>query len=1076
MNTDPLNNFPIVLYDPQQGRGIPETFVRSALDEYANYSLFGDDVEITGGFMEPSGHGDKNQQAYVIFENDPNNIVSFPDTLISDGQGGYTNDNYNIGIDYTVNTADELTRSWYSGEVVQAGLEGGYGNRVHVKTDVTYEFDGREYDVYTAYAHLDSIDVQVGDRVNQGDNLGEMGGTGSGGVTRYDPHVDLQTWIQLDDGRKVNLSPNLLQKQLAERFCHQYGPPTLGVIARQNSLPPGVLESWSGGCTPPSPPHAEDAEDGFELAEGQIRRRFYDPLVLDLDGDGIELSALDNTSVYFDIDGDGFREKTGWVSSDDGFLVLDRNNDGYINDISEIFGSPTVNGFDELRELDSNNDNQITAADTRFAELQVWRDLDEDGRSDVNELYSLAELNITKINTVYDPADIDREGNLINGTASFELADGTQQEAASILLNTDQFDAYYDHNSTFNDPIVITEQILNLPNLRGYGELPDLRIAMAKDSQLLSLVESFVEHINPGNVSTADELVRSILMRWASIEETDDSNSFDLELEFLEKFVGRDWNNDNPSDAGRQTIQNTYAQLSTELEKRLLVQILDLPVNYDPTSEQFTFTGEIADAIELLDRSITQSQTSPSDFLTLEAEVLTDFINQEGEGKYILGTIDDNQLSGGSIIYGFVGNDTLNGGYGDDAYYGGDGNDLLSDSYNNNLSDSDTLDGGTGNDTLIGGGGNDTYIFNRGYGQDLISDYGTFKSAYQAARTTDGGASDTLVFGSGITRNNLTWNFDGKDLIFTLTESTDDSLTIQNYHNSIYRIENFEVEGSELTVQEIIGSQIWSDTTATNSLSWLSSNISYKALGGDDTITTGDYNDKIWGQAGNDSITSGGGNDTLVGSNGNDILNAGEGNDFVYGGNDNDTLNGGNGNNYLEAGSGNDSLVAGSGLDTLDGGADNDTLNGGYGDDAYYGGDGSDILSDSYNNNLSDSDTLDGGTGNDTLIGGGGNDTYIFNRGYGQDLISDYGTFKSAYQAARTTDGGASDTLVFGSGITRNNLTWNFDGADLVFSLNNSPNDSLIIENYTDNIYKIENIEVDGTLLTSEEIFNPQFD
>ncbi|MGD1918336.1 MAG: hypothetical protein ACFCAD_05285, partial [Pleurocapsa sp.] len=201
---------------------------------------------------------------------------------------------------------------------------------------------------------------------------------------------------------------------------------------------------------------------------------------------------------------------------------------------------------------------------------------------------------------------------MINGSASFELADGTQQEAASILLNIDQFDAYYDHNSTFNDPIVITEQIINLPNIRGYGNLPDLSIAMAKDSQLLSLVE----HINPGNISTAGELMRPILMRWAGIEKTDNSNSFDLELEFIEKFVGRDWNNDNLSDAGRHTIQNTYTQLSTELEKRLLVQILDLPVGYDATSEQFTFTGEIADAIELLDKSISQSQTSPSDFIT----------------------------------------------------------------------------------------------------------------------------------------------------------------------------------------------------------------------------------------------------------------------------------------------------------------------------------------------------------------------------------------------------------------------------------------------------------------------------
>ena len=245
-------------------------------------------------------------------------------------------------------------------------------------------------------------------------------------------------------------------------------------------------------------------------------------------------------------------------------------------------------------------------------------------------------------------------------------------------------------------------------------------------------------------------------------------------------------------------------------------------------------------------------------------------------------------------------------------------------------------------------------------------------------------------------------------------------------------------------------------------------------MAGNDTITTGDYDDKIWGDAGDDSITSGGGNDTLFGNDGNDNFNAGEGDDTLYGGSGDDTLGSGNGNNYLEAGTGNDSLIAGSGLDTLDGGADNDTLNGGYGNDAYYGGDGNDLLSDSYKNNLSDSDTLDGGTGNDTLRGGGGNDTYIFDRGYGQDLISDYGTYKSAYQASRTTGGGASDTLIFGSGITRDNLRWNFDGLDLSFTLTDSPGDRLTVKNYYNSIYRIENIEVEGSQLTKEEIIELQ--
>lgn len=117
----------------------------------------------------------------------------------------------------------------------------------------------------------------------------------------------------------------------------------------------------------PPPPHALNAESEFDRAAQQ----FYCPLILNLDGDGIELTFLTNSHAYFDLDGDGFRENTGWVKSDDGLLVLDKNNDGYINDISELFGNNNTGGFAVLRTLDSNGDNQITAADANFNKLQL---------------------------------------------------------------------------------------------------------------------------------------------------------------------------------------------------------------------------------------------------------------------------------------------------------------------------------------------------------------------------------------------------------------------------------------------------------------------------------------------------------------------------------------------------------------------------------------------------------------------------------------------------------------------------------------------------------------------------------
>ena len=55
------------------------------------------------------------------------------------------------------------------------------------------------------------------------------------------------------------------------------------------------------------------------------------PLVLDLDGDGYELSALASSNLRFDLDANGFAERTGWVHPDDGFLTLDRNGNGTID-------------------------------------------------------------------------------------------------------------------------------------------------------------------------------------------------------------------------------------------------------------------------------------------------------------------------------------------------------------------------------------------------------------------------------------------------------------------------------------------------------------------------------------------------------------------------------------------------------------------------------------------------------------------------------------------------------------------------------------------------------------------------
>lgn len=103
------------------------------------------------------------------------------------------------------------------------------------------------------------------------------------------------------------------------------------------------------------------------------------------------------------------------------------------NDISELFGNQTTSGFVALRGIDSNADGFIDAVDAKFSDLRVWRDLDSDGRSDGNELFTLDELGISRIRTAASSTNITNAGNQITETSHFELADGTQQEIAGVV-------------------------------------------------------------------------------------------------------------------------------------------------------------------------------------------------------------------------------------------------------------------------------------------------------------------------------------------------------------------------------------------------------------------------------------------------------------------------------------------------------------------------------------------------------------------------------------------------------------------------------------------------------------------
>ena len=214
------------------------------------------------------------------------------------------------------------------------------------------------------------------------------------------------------------------------------------------------------------------------------------PIVIDLDGDGIETVSIAN-GVLFDHADDGFAERTGWVSSDDGLLVRDINGNGTIDSGRELFGSETLlengskaaNGFEALKEFDTNADGVIDVNDAVFGQLRIWKDVDGNGRTDAGELLTHAEAGVQSISVNYTNSSyIDAQGNAHRQVGSYTTTDGQTRAATDVWVKTD---ATY---SVPTDWVEVPEDIALLPDAQGYGKVRDLRQAMAANDRRWSLI------------------------------------------------------------------------------------------------------------------------------------------------------------------------------------------------------------------------------------------------------------------------------------------------------------------------------------------------------------------------------------------------------------------------------------------------------------------------------------------------------------------------------------------------------------------------------------------------------------
>jgi len=150
-----------------------------------------------------------------------------------------------------------------------------------------------------------------------------------------------------------------------------------------------------------------------ESSSIQIRAgdaRLVDPLIINYDGPAADLT---DAKFSFDLDNDGQEEDISFVGPGSGFLVFDRNDDGSINDGSEMFGPQTGHGFSELSRYDVDGNGWLDEVDPMYDKMGIWSRSFEGN----DQIFSLAEKNIGALflGSVSSPFTLGNQVGDING-------------------------------------------------------------------------------------------------------------------------------------------------------------------------------------------------------------------------------------------------------------------------------------------------------------------------------------------------------------------------------------------------------------------------------------------------------------------------------------------------------------------------------------------------------------------------------------------------------------------------------------------------------------------------------------
>lgn len=655
--------------------------------------------------------------------------------------------------------------------------------------------------------------------------------------------------------------------------------------------------------------------------------RLIDPIVVDMDGDGIELIARTASNVFFDMSGNGQTEWTGWVAKDDAFLVTDINGNNTIDSINELIGKQNESGFTALLAYDSNNDKALNNSDSQWTQLKLWQDTNTNGLTEAGELITLAEAGIKSFDLRYHTVNFTAQGNQIHESSIFERTDGSTGTVVDAWLDV--------HNVV--RAVGNINSINTLPFIRAYGDVADLHTAMLNDGALTSLVNSLallqVDQLN--NVRLQ---VEHIIYRWAGTHDIAINSrgaNFDGRiLATLEKFMGTPYkvnNITNPNTQAVANLTNAWTELVNGVQSRLLSESVFktiIPTSiYDIGADRYIILGSIDDIIS--DFKSAQPTADSVNTASYWGAVIP-IINQLAEDT----GIDSHSAAHRSKIATVLAELGLN------KFQDGLLTGINNATMTGNLLNQNGLFTLTENADDVQLNNNAQAVYALG-GDDSVV---VTNNDANSAMVIDGGAGDDYLQGG----KTADWLNGGTGIDILIGLNGDDTYSLDNNDDSIIEYANNGID------------------TVRSSISYsLANNIeNLNLLGADDLQAIGNQlNNSLLGNSGNNRLIGNAGNDSLNGLIGADSLSGGAGND-VY------TIN--SVDDVISEGfnAGTDSVLSTISYNLINY-LENLQLQGIANNNA---------TGNALNNNLignSGDNRLDGGEGADTLSGQSGNDTYI---------------------------------------------------------------------------------------------------